>query len=150
VPTYRVYYAAREPTSDDDALFPAARLGGMGIHRQDAYAETEWEETVEAGSTVEALDAFLRNRVRDNSELAWVDDDGEPHPVEGLDYNPELTYIWVEDGKLMEFQGIDEATPGMVTCPLCNGHGEVEEALAAEFEEVWGDEEDEIDADVKG
>jgi hypothetical protein len=45
---------------------------------------------------------------------------------------------------MLEYQGIDEATPGMVTCPLCNGHGEVDQDTAAEFDEVWsGDEEEE-------
>jgi hypothetical protein len=46
----------------------------------------------------------------------------------------------------MEYQGVDEATPGLVTCPLCGGEGEVEESVADEFladhdeeEEVtWG------------
>jgi len=150
MPTYRIYYAQREATEEDKAPFQDLRLGGLGIHRQEPFHETEWEEMVEAASGPEALDAFFRERVRDNSELAWVDEDGQARTVEGLDYNPELSYIWVEDGKLMEFQGLDEATPGMVTCPLCSGHGEVDEALAAEFEEVWGEEEDGIDADVKG
>lgn len=150
MPTYRIYYAAREPTEDDKAPLPSVRLGGFGIHRQDAFAETEWEEMVEAPSGPEALDAFFRNHVRDNSELAWIDDEGQTRTIEGLDYNPDLSYIWVEDGKLMEFQGLDEATPGMVTCPLCNGHGEIDQSLAEEFDEVWNGEEDAIDADVKG
>ncbi len=150
MPTYRIFYAAREATEEDKAPFQDIRLGGLGIHRQDAYAETEWEETIEAESGPEALDAFFREHIRDNSELAWIDDEGQTRTVEGLDYNPDLSYIWVEDGKLMEFQGLDEATPGMVTCPLCNGHGEIEEALAAEFDEVWSEDEGAIDADVKG
>ena len=33
----------------------------------------------------------------------------------------------------MEYQGMDETTPGMVTCPLCGGEGEVEEEIADEF-----------------
>ena len=150
MPTYRVFYAAREPTEDDKAVLPSVRLGGFGIHRQDAYAETEWEELIEAESGPEALDIFFRARIRDNGELAWIDDAGQARTVEGLDYDPELSYIWVEDGKLMEFQGLDEATPGMVTCPLCNGHGEIAEALAEEFNDVWNEDEDAIDADVKG
>ena len=28
---------------------------------------------------------------------------------------------------------MDEATPGMVTCPLCGGEGEVDEAAAEEY-----------------
>jgi hypothetical protein len=78
---------------------------------------------------VGALDIFFREHAGGARDLAWVDDDGEAHPVTGLDYDPEQTYIWVEDEKLMEYQGFDEATPGMVTCTLCNGHGEVDEEL---------------------
>jgi hypothetical protein len=147
MPTYRIYYAERE--ARDQAALRDSPLAQTGGH-SDAYTETEWEEQVEASDPVGALDGFFRERVRDNSELAWVDEDGAARPVEGVEYNPDLTYIWVEDGKLMEYQGFDEVTPGMVTCPLCNGHGEVEQALAEEFEEVWGEDEDAIDADVKG
>ncbi len=147
MPTYRIYYSEREP--HDKAALRNSPIAGRGRH-SDAFTETEWEETVKASDPVGALDAFFRERLRNNSELAWVDDDGEARTVEGLDYNPDLTYIWVEDGKLMEFQGLDEATEGMVTCPLCNGHGEVEEELAAEFDEVWNEDEDAVDADVKG
>jgi hypothetical protein len=153
MPTYRIYYAERDPGTKTGAKIPSYTYGDDSPIQfgKEPLQETEWEEQVDAESSVEALDAFLRARVKDNRELAWVDDDGESHPVEGLDYNPDLTYIWVENGKLMEYQGFDEATPGMVTCPLCNGHGEVDEELAAEFEEAWGEEEeDTIDADVQG
>jgi hypothetical protein len=37
-----------------------------------------------------------------------------------------------------------------VTCPLCNGHGEVEEATATEFDEVWNEEDDATRGDVSG
>jgi hypothetical protein len=41
----------------------------------------------------------------------------------------------------MEYQGIGEATPGLVTCPLCDGRGEVEEQLADDYLAEWEDEE---------
>jgi hypothetical protein len=152
VPTYRIFYAARETGEPAGYHMPGFTYSEDSVaeHGKEGVIETEWEELVDAGSGREALDAFFRERIRDNSELAWIDDAGQARTVEGLDYDPELTYIWVEDGKLMEFQGLDEATPGMVTCPLCNGHGEIEEALAAEFDEVWNEDEDAIDADIKG
>ena len=50
MPTYRIFYAAREATEEDKGPFQDTRLGGLGIHRQDAYAETEWEELIEADS----------------------------------------------------------------------------------------------------
>ncbi len=95
----------------------------------------EWEEEVEAQSPPEALDAFFREHVRDRSDLMWVDESGQSRELEGLDYDPEVTYIWIEDDKLMEYLGMDESTPGMVTCPLCGGEGEVPEEIAQEFEE---------------
>jgi len=73
----------------------------------------------------------------------WVDETGQSHELQGVeDYDPEKTYIWIEDDKLMEYQGMDEATPGMVTCPLCGGEGEVVAEVAEEFtaedeEEGW-------------
>jgi hypothetical protein len=150
MPTYRVYYAERQPTEDDRALFQSGRLGGLGISRQDSYAETEWEEEIEADSEVEALDAFFRSHAPDRSHIGVLDTDGNATEMEGWDFNPDATYIWTEQDKMMEYQGIDEATPGMVTCPLCNGHGEVEEATAAEFDEVWNEEEDATRGDVTG
>jgi hypothetical protein len=151
VPSYRIFYAEREvgPQGSDDDWGRQPQLQHM--KQPSGYVQQiEMEELVEADSGPEALDRFFREHVRDNSELAWIDDEGQARTVQGLDYDPELSYIWVEDGKLMEFQGLDEATPGMVTCPLCNGHGEIDEALAEEFDEVWNEDEDAIDADVKG
>jgi len=146
MPTYRIYYAELETrdTSGPDA----ATL--RGLSPPERYSRTEWEDQVDAGDPLGALDIFFREHAGGARNVAWVDDDGEAHPLTGVDYDPDLTYIWVEDGKLMEYQGYDEATPGMVTCPLCNGHGEVDEDLAAEFAEVWGEEEDGTDADVQG
>ena len=73
----------------------------------------------------------------------WVDEAGESQEVEGLDYDPEKAYIWIEGDKLMEYQGMDEATPGMATCPLCGGQGEVVTEVADEFLAQEGGEEEE-------
>jgi hypothetical protein len=150
MPTYRIYYAERQPTEDDRAAFQSGRLGGLGISRQDAYAETEWEEEIDAASEVEALDAFFREHAPDRSRLGVLDVDGNSAEFEGWDFDPEATYIWTEQDKMMEYQGIDEATPGMVTCPLCNGHGEVDQETAIEFDEVWNEEDDTARGDVSG
>ncbi len=150
MPTYRVYYAEREPSRQDTI---ESRIGRSYPQRSEPYKETEWEEEVEAPDLPGALDAFFKDHVRDDSRLMWVDEDGESHPVEGLEgagpgrteWDPAKTYIWVEDSpehgrRMMEYQGIDEATPGMVTCPLCDGRGEVDEEVADEFLETWGEE----------
>lgn len=145
MPTYRVYYAERAPATDDQELFPHIRLAKLGQHRQQPYEETEWEEEVAAESMPEALDSFFRSHVKDNSELMWLDDDGRGQPIQGLDFDPDAAYIWVEGDKLMEYQGIDEATAGKVSCPLCGGAGEVDEAIADEYLADFTEEaEDEI------
>jgi hypothetical protein len=143
MPTYRIYYAERMPHGARDWM------RALGARRLDAdseeirHREIEWEEELEARSAAEALDAFFRAHVSDQTELMWVDDTGQSHELQGVeDYDPEKTYIWIEDDKLMEYQGMDEATPGMVTCPLCGGEGEVVAEVAEEFtaedeEEGW-------------
>lgn len=130
MPTYRVYYAEREPK---DREFDPMRRGPILPRSHEYFKETEWEEEVDAPSVPAALDAFFKEHVRDNSELMWADENGESHPVTGLEYEPGRTYIWIENGNLMQFQGVDEATPGLVTCPLCDGAGEVDEEIADEF-----------------
>ena len=145
MPTYRVYYAEREPTDSDKSPFYGARLAHLGRHETEPYKETEWEEQVEAPDVSRALDAFFREHIRDNSELMWVDGEGQSRPVEGLSYDADKRYIWIEESdeggrRLMEYQGIDEATPGLVTCPLCDGRGEVEEELADEYLAEWEEE----------
>ena len=148
VPTYRVYYAAREPK--DSAFRADAARAYRGVS-SDYFAETEWEEEVEARNSEEALEAFFGEHIKDRSEVMLVDEDGEARPLEGLEeYDWERTYIWMEDGKLMEYQGLDEATPGKVTCPLCEGAGEVDEEVAEEFLEEYGEDEGGVDADVQG
>ncbi len=134
--TYRIYYAERDPNAAVATSRYAGRVYSLGreVESNPASAEVEWEETVDADSAPEALDAFFGDHVRNRSEVMWVDDDGESHAMEGeVDYNPDMTYIWVEKEKLMEYQGLDEATPGLVVCPLCDGHGEVEPEAAEAY-----------------
>ena len=142
MPTYRIYYAERDPgtTADPERYTsPAERLSSLGSSggRMDA---TEWEEEVEGKDASEALDAFFREHIRDNSELMWVDEHGASHPAEGLSYEPARTYIWIENGKLMEYQGLDEGTPGMVSCPLCEGSGEVTADVADQYVDERGED----------
>ena len=141
MPTYRVYYAERVPgaggSSDPFSAIPTHRADRATEYVQ----ETEWEEEVEAKNKTAALEAFFRDHARDRSEVMWVDEDGESRAIEGVsDYDPDKTYIWIENEKLMEYQGIDEATPGLVTCPLCDGQGEVDEDTADEFLAAYGAE----------
>ena len=139
MPTFRVYYAERMPHGARDWM---RALGARRVESEEIrHREVEWEEEVEGRNEAEALDAFFREHVTDRAQVMWVDESGESHELQGLeDYDPEKTYIWIEGDKLMEYQGMDEATPGMATCPLCGGEGEVvaevaEEFLAAEEEE---------------
>ena len=141
MPTYRVYYAERVPgvgdSSDPFNAIPTHRAARATEYVQ----ETEWEEEFEAKNEAAALEVFFRDHVRDRSQVMWVDEDGQRRPIEGVgDYDPDKTYIWVENEKLMEYQGIDEATPGMVTCPLCDGQGEVDDETADEFLAAYGAE----------
>lgn len=144
MPTFRVYYAERLPRGAQDWMRT------YGLHRAGAKldeltpSETRWEEQVEAPNASDALAAFFREHVADRSQVMWVDDAGASRAVESLDYDPEKTYIWIEDDRLMEYEGMDEATPGMVACPLCGGEGEVDEAIAEEFLADQQDDEDEV------
>ncbi len=134
MPSFRVYYAERRPHGASDAMrtFGWRRAGEEPEEAR--HREIEWEEEVEARNAAEALDAFFREHVPDRTKVMWVDEDGESHELQGLEeYDPEKAYIWVEDDKLMEYQGMDEATPGMATCPLCGGEGEVVAEAAEEF-----------------
>jgi hypothetical protein len=147
MPNFRVYYAERMPHGARDWMRT------YGLHRvgSDAeeirHREVEWEEEIEATDAPRALDSFFGEHATDRTQVMWVDDAGESHELRGIDdYDPEKTYIWIEDDKLMEYQGMDESTPGMATCPLCSGEGEVVAEVAEEFlanEEEEDEEEEE-------
>ena len=133
MPTYRIYYAERE-VGDQRPDDPLGRVPTHRVSRHADYVnETEWEEEFEGPDAASALDAFFKEHVRENSQLMWVDEHGASQAVEGLSYDTDNTYIWIENGKLMEYQGLDEATPGMVSCPLCDGAGEVTLEVADEY-----------------
>ncbi|MEX0683652.1 MAG: hypothetical protein WD904_13065 [Dehalococcoidia bacterium] len=148
MPTFRVFYLERKPKDSDNVrLDPRAAIGSRG----EVFSETEWEETVEAPGASQALDAFFRDHAGAMDEVLIVEEDGKGHPIPGLDYDPDRTYVWVEEGSLMEYQGMTEGTAGAVTCPLCDGTGEVDEEIAAEFSEVWEEAEfEEYDEAAKG
>jgi len=137
VATFRIYYSER-----------GSRRGAAGIdlygRAEDYSGETEWEETVEARSESGALEEFFKEHGPRAEGLHIVEETGESRALVGIEpFDSDRTYIWIEDGKLMEYQGLEEATPGMVTCPLCEGAGEVDEELAQEFLEEFGEEAEE-------
>ncbi len=134
MPTYRVYYAERMPRGARDWM----RTYGLSRHGSEPeevrHREIEWEEEVEARDPADALDSFFREHTPDRAQVMRVDEAGQSHKLVGLEnYDPEIRYIWIEDDKLMEYQGMDEATAGMVTCPLCGGEGEVADEVAEQF-----------------
>jgi hypothetical protein len=130
---FRVFYIERQPRDGGgqiDLRATAARPG-------DYLKETDWEEQVEAASATDALDSFFRDHASQSDGVLIIEEDGRGHPIEGLDYDPDRTYIWVEEGKMMEYQGMAEATAGKVSCPLCDGSGELDEEIAEEFTDIW-------------
>jgi hypothetical protein len=140
VPTYRIYYAERELNEPDLGSF-LDRLRRLGHYEVEAYSQTDWEEKVEARNKEEALETFFRDHVRSADDVMEVDHRGRPQPLRQL--HPDGTYLWIEEGKLMEYQGMEEATPGMVDCPLCEGSGEVPEETAEEFLRAFTEGEEE-------
>lgn len=132
---FRVYYVERMPRGARDWMRTYG-LRGTGAEPEEAGQEAvEWEEEVEARSAAEALDTFFREHVSDRTQVMWVDEAGESHKLHGIeDYESEKPYIWIEDDKLMAYQGMDEVTAGMATCPLCGGAGEVVAEVADEFQ----------------
>ena len=138
---YRVYYVEREVNGMDGRAVMTTVYGsaGGGVIDPDRVTETEWEEEYEGRNAEDALGAFFRDHAGENADVRILEEDGSASLVGSLaDFDPDRTYVWVEEGKLMEYQGIDEATPGMVACPLCDGTGEVDEAVSKEFAESYG------------
>jgi hypothetical protein len=134
MPNYRIYYMEREAPGLEgrnlvQAIYGSAAGGGI---IPDQMNETEWEETYEGRDATEALQAFFRDHAGEDGKVMIIEEDGRPYEADdSLDID--RTYVWVENDRLMEYQGIDEATEGMVACPLCDGTGEVDEAVAEEF-----------------
>jgi len=140
MPTFRIYYIARTPHGmriDSEYTRPLEEPRGLLRHD-----ETQWEEDVEARNVREALRAFFEEHLPGLSGLAYIDEDGRTQrPYRIDDFDPDRTYVWTEDDKLMEFQGIESLEGGLVPCPLCGGSGEVTPKIAEQFEEI--EEEDE-------
>jgi hypothetical protein len=135
MPTFRIFYIEHEGEADEASFTPTTPAddddGEGGL-------QTEWEETVEARNASAALEAFFGEHVSSREEVRIIDEDGDPRSVGGTEeFDPDRMYIWVENGKVMEYQGMQEATPGMVTCPLCDGAGEVDEEVSQQFLEEW-------------
>ncbi len=129
---FRVFYIERQPKDGGQI-----DLRATGARPGDYLKETDWEEQVDAANAVAALDSFFRDHASQADGVMIVEEDGRGHPVEGLDYDPDRTYIWIEEGKMMEYQGMAEATAGKISCPLCDGSGEVDDEIAKEFTDIW-------------
>jgi hypothetical protein len=136
MPTYRIYYSEREITEQEAQSITGGVLGSAGGALPPlAVDSTEWEETYDAPDERQAIDAFFLDHGLQRGSIRILEEDGGARAVEdGENWDPDRTYIWMEDEKLMEYQGLDESTPGMVACPLCDGTGEVEDAVAEEYE----------------
>lgn len=134
--TYRIYYVEREFKGLQggnllERIYGSAG-GGFGTSE---VTETDWEETYDGRDASTALAAFFRDHTQGKSDVRILEEEGGARPVEeNEEWDLDRTYVWVEEGKLMEYQGLDEATPGMVSCPLCDGTGEVAEAIAQDYE----------------
>jgi hypothetical protein len=140
MPRYRIFYAEHGP-ADADSLSsaPEEALGfdASGDGDSGDEEESQWEETYDANNSPGALAGFFADHAPDQNQIALVEEDGSTRAVSG-GFDPDRTYIWVEDQMLMEYQGIQEATPGTVACPLCDGTGEVDEAIAEEYVDQYG------------
>ena len=135
MPRFRIYYVARRPHGMRiDSEYTRSLEEPRGLLR---HCEMNWEEDVEARNAREALRAFFEEHLESLSDLAYIDEDGRTQRPRRIDdFDPNRTYVWTEDDKLMEFQGIENLEGGLVPCPLCGGSGEVTPDVAEEFEET--------------
>ncbi len=141
MPSYRFYYAERSISPEDrDRVF--GKYPKDGNYDVEVLEENHWEENVEARDPYEAMDSFFREHLDSRAMLMSIDGRQRTHAAGEREVDLEKTYIWIEDGMLMELQEMEEATPGMVSCPLCDGDGEVDEALAEEFAVATGEAEE--------
>ena len=148
---YRVYYAEREVgrgAHDVDGEPPIMLRSGTTHFGSPLVRETEWEDEVDASSIDAALDQFFREHAGSPENVKWLDDDDMSHAAAGLSYDPDRSYIWIEEDRLMAFQGIDPAEPGQTVCPFCSGKGTVDESVAQEYFE--DQEDDGMQAEIRG
>ncbi|KPK46799.1 MAG: hypothetical protein AMJ77_05125 [Dehalococcoidia bacterium SM23_28_2] len=135
MPNFRIYYVARRPHGIQlDSEYTRSMEEPRGLLR---HGEMNWEEDIEARNPREALRIFFEEHLERQSDLAYIDEEGRtqrPHRFD--DFDPDRTYVWTEDDRLMEFQGIENLEGGLVPCPLCGGSGEVTPEVAKEFEEI--------------
>ena len=135
MPRFRIYYVARRPHGMRlSSEYTRSLEEPRGLLR---HGEMNWEEDVEAKNVRDALQVFFEEHLERLSDLAYIDENGRtqrPHRIESFD--PDRTYVWTEDDRLMEFQGIENLEGGLVPCPLCGGSGEVTPDIAKQFEEI--------------
>ncbi len=134
MPSYRVNYVGRSST----ALGSGAPndLPNFMTNRQSGLTETEFEDELQATTPAQALTAFFGEHAGRSEDVMMLGADGRSHPIEGVaDYDPGTAYLWIEDGMMMEYQGIEEMTSGKAICPMCNGSGEIDETLADSYDE---------------
>jgi len=139
MPRYRINYIARSTKDPLNQSFAIESRSALPVpHRDRAFSETEYEDQIEATSPPEALNLFFEQHVEYREDVMIKGTDGRAHPIEGLaDYDPGTVYLWIEDHHMMmEYQGIEEMTPGLVVCPMCNGSGEVDEHLVDSYDEI--------------
>ena len=104
MPTFRVYYKTRY-----------RHLSEGGHH--DFLADSE----------IEALRMFFSNR---RTELEEEEESDHDLPdLSNLSLSKE--YTWSEGEYLVELRGVEKVD--LAACPLCNGEGEVDAALAVQF-----------------
>ena len=134
--SYRFYYTERAIKEGGGGSIMGDALGsaGGGMPAMEVEGE-EWEETVDAKDIQDAFETFFKEHGVARDAVQLLEEEGDSRPIDdGESWDPDRTYVWSEDGKLMEFDGLDEREPGMVDCPLCDGSGEVAEAIAEDFE----------------
>ncbi len=137
MPRYRVNYVGRSPNSLGSGA--PNDLPNFMTNRQSGLTETEFEDELQATTPALALAAFFAEHAERREDVMMLGSDGRSHPIGGVaDYEPGTVYLWIEDGMMMEYQGIEEMTPGKAICPMCNGAAEIDETLADRYDEIAG------------
>ena len=129
---YRVFYVEHTPKAQEAGADPPS-ADDLYVLDEEDFEEAEWEETYDGGTSSKPLAGFFQDHAP-TGEVQIIEEDGGLRDVgSGEGFDPDRTYLWVEEGHLMEYQGMEEATPGMVACPMCDGTGEVPEEVAEEY-----------------
>jgi hypothetical protein len=137
MPSYRVNYVGR--SSNAPGAGAPNDLPNFMTNRQSGLTETEFEDELKATTPAQALGAFFGDHTERREDVMMLGADGRAHAIEGVaDYNPGTVYLWIEDGMMMEYQGIEEMRPGKAICPMCNGSGEIDESLADSYAKIAG------------